>query len=278
MSYKIVVDSCCELPARLKNDKRFECVPIGLEVGSYRVLDDEHFSRNEFLQRVLEYSKCPKSHCPSPVRFKEAYRTSADHVYCITLSSKLSGSYNSAILARDLYMEEYGDKQIHVVDSLSASGGETQLALKLMELEESGAPFEEIVDQIERYRDSIRTYFVPGNLDILRKNGRLTGIKSVVASTLNIKPIMDADCGMIRQRSHANGMNMALKKMAGLAAEEVKNPFTRRLIVTHCNALQRAERVRDYMLEKTDFKESIILETGGISSMYVSNGGVIVTV
>lgn len=278
MSYKIVVDSCCELPARLKKDKRFECVPIGLEVGAYRALDDEHFSRNEFLRRTLEYSKCPKSHCPSPVRFKKAYQTSAEHVYCITLSSKLSGSYNSAALARDLYIEEYGGKQIHVIDSLSASGGETQLVLKLMELEESGAPFEDIVEQIESYRDSIRTYFVPGSLDTLRKNGRLTGIKSVVASSLNIKPVMVSDCGMIRQRSHANGMNMALKKMAGLAADEVKNPFKRRLIITHCNAIQKAERVRDYILEKTDFKESIILETGGISSMYVSSGGVIVTV
>lgn len=277
MSYKIVVDSCCELPPEFKKDKRFERVPIGLEVGGYRVSDDEHFSREEFLRRAAEYSKCPKSHCPSPVRYKVAYKTPAEHVYCITLSSKLSGSYNSAVLARDLYMEEYGKKQIHVVDSLSASGGETQLVLKLMELEESGAPFEKIVSQIESYRDSMRTYFVPGNLDILRKNGRLTGIKSVVASTLNIKPVMDADCGMIRQRLRANGMNMVLKKLAALAAEDVKNTVKRRLIITHCNALQRAERVRDYMLEKADFKECIILDTGGTSSMYVSSGGVIVT-
>ena len=95
MSYKIVVDSCCELPEEYLQDPRFEIVPLGLEVGDYQIQDDENFDQAEFLKKVAECPKCPKSACPSPERFREAYHTEAEHVYVITLSSHLSGSYNS---------------------------------------------------------------------------------------------------------------------------------------------------------------------------------------
>lgn len=277
MSYKIVVDSCCELPEGFLEDARFERVPLGLEVGEYQILDNESFNQEEFLRKVAEYPKCPKSSCPSPERFMEAYHTEAEHVYCVTLSSHLSGSYNSAVLAKDLYAEKYGEKKIHVVDSQSASGGETQLALKLMELEEAGLPFEKIVEEIENYRDSVQTYFVLDNLETLRKNGRLSGVKALVASTLNIKPVMGGDRGEIVQRSQTIGMKKALSKMAELVVNEVKEPSLRRLIITHCNAPQRAEQVKKMVLERVPFHECIIMDTRGVSSMYANDGGIIVT-
>ena len=136
MSYKIVVDSCCELPQELLNDSRFERVPLELTVGDYTISDDDSFDQLDFIKRVAECPTCPKSACPSPERFMNAYNCDAEHVYCITLSAKLSGSYNSAVLATELFEETYGKKQIHVFDSESASVGETQLALYIMKLEE----------------------------------------------------------------------------------------------------------------------------------------------
>ena len=277
MRYKIVVDSCCELPAELLRDRRFERVPLGLEVGDYSILDDEHFDQAEFLRKVAEYPKCPKSSCPSPERFMESYCQEAEHVYAVTLSSHLSGSYNSAELGKSLYHEKYGEKQIHVVDSESASGGEAQIALKIMELEERGLSFEKIVEKIEAFRDSIHTYFVLDNLETLRKNGRLSGVRALVASTLNIKPVMGADKGEIIQKSQTIGIKKALSKMAEFAASEVKNASERRLIITHCNALERAEQVKRMILEKVAFMDCIIMDTRGVSSMYANDGGVIVT-
>ena len=276
MSYKIVVDSCCELPEKYAQDARFERVPLGLEVGEYQILDDENFNQAEFLQKVAEYPKCPKSSCPSPERFMEAYHADAEHIYAVTLSSHLSGSYNSAMLGIDLYREKYGDKQIHVVDSESASGGETQIALKIMELEEQGLSFEEIVKQIESFRSKVHTYFVLDNLETLRKNGRLSNVKAFVASTLNIKPIMAGDKGVIVQRGQCIGMKKALGKMADMVAEAAEQE-KRRLIITHCNAPERAEQVRDMVMAKAGFKECIIMDTCGVSSMYANDGGVIVT-
>lgn len=278
MSYKIVLDSCGELPAKLLGDHRFERVPLGLEVGEYKILDDENFDQAEFLKKVAEYPKCPKSSCPSPERFMESYGApEAEHVYAVTLSSPLSGSYNSAELGKKLYHEKYGDKKIHVVDSRSASGGETQIALKLVDLEEAGLPFEEIVDRIEEFRDNLQTYFVLDNLETLRKNGRLTGVKALVASTLSIKPVMGADKGEIIQRSQTIGIKKALSRMAELVAGEVKDPEEKRLVITHCNAPDRAEQVKKMILDKVSFKECIIMDMRGVSTMYANDGGVIVT-
>lgn len=278
MNYKIVLDSCGELPENLLQDGRFERVPLGLEVGDYQILDDESFDQAEFLRKVAECPKCPRSSCPSPERFMESYRASeAEHVYAVTLSSPLSGTYNSAELGKRMYQEKYGDKEIHVVDSRSASGGETQIALKLADLEEAGFPFQEIVKRIEEFRDNLNTYFVLDNLETLRKNGRLTGVKAFVASTLSIKPVMGADKGEIIQRSQTIGIKKALSKMAELVAAEVKRPEEKRLVITHCNALARAEQVKKMILEKVTFKECIIMDMRGVSSMYANDGGVIVT-
>ena len=277
MSFKIVVDSCCELPEEYLQDPRFEIVPLGLEVGDYRIQDDENFDQAEFLKKVAESPQCPRSACPSPEKFREAYCTEAEHVYAITLSSHLSGSYNSAVLGMNLYWEKYGKKQIHVVDSESASCGETQIVKKLVELEEQGLPFEEIVKQIEEFRSNMHTYFVLESLEALRKNGRLSNLKAFVANALNIKPVMGATPqGTICQKDQARGMNRALKRMADYVAEEIKNPAEKIVAISHCNCPERAQFVKEEIAKRISVKDFLILDTAGVSSLYASDGGIIV--
>lgn len=277
MNYKIVIDSCCELPDYLKNDSRFESVPLGLEVGDYHILDDEKFDQADFLKRVSECPNCPKSSCPSPERYMEAYKTEAERVYVVTLSSKLSGSYNSAEVGKKLYCEEYGEKQIHVVDSQSASCGEAQIVLKLIDLEEQGLSFEKIVAQIEKFRDDLNIYFVLDNLDTLRKNGRLSGVKSVVASTLSIKPVMSAIEGNIIQKGQAIGIKKAMNKLIDYAMAELDRTKEHRLVISHCNCPEKARYVIEKLEKLFAFKEIIVLDTAGISSMYANDGGLLVS-
>lgn len=277
MRYKIVADSCCELPEKYRNNERIELVPLGLQIGDYHIIDDENFDQADFLRRVAESPTCAKSSCPSPERFCEAYRTDAEHIYVITISAKLSGTYNSAILGMNLYHEEYGEKKIHVIDSESASCGEAQIALQLMDLEEQGLSFEEIVEKIEKFRDELGIHFILDNLETLRKNGRLTGVKALVASTLNIKPLMGADKGEIVQKGQCIGMKKALSRLADMVVESVKNREKNRLVITHCNALARAEMMRDLILAKAAFKECIIMDTRGLSTLYANEGGIIVS-
>lgn len=277
MSYKIVVDSCCELPENLKKDPHFQIVPLGLEVGEYQIMDDENFDQAEFLRKVAEYPGCPRSSCPSPEKYMEAYRGEAQRVYVVTLSSHLSGSYNSAELGKNLYQEHYGEKQILVVDSESASCGESQIALKIREMEEAGLSFEKISEKIHKFRDEMLTYFVLDNLETLRKNGRLSKMKALVATTLSIKPLLAGEKGEIVQRGQGIGMKKALNKLVEHVVTEVPDPQERRLMITHCNAPERAELVKKTILSRAAFKEAIVLDTAGISSMYANDGGIIVT-
>ena len=277
MSYKIVVDSCCELPENYKKDSRFQIVPLGLEVGDYVIQDDENFNQKEFLQKVADYPLCPKSSCPSPEKYREAYHDEADEVYAVTLSSHLSGSYNSAELGRSLYGEKYGEKKIHVVDSESASCGETQLVEKIIACKEAGLGFEETVKAVETFKREMRTYFVLDNLETLRKNGRLSSVKALVASTLNIKPVMVGNWGVIEQKGQAIGINKALAKMADCIVGDVEKPEERTLMITHCNCPERAEFMRGLMEKRASYKRVLIMDTAGVSSMYANDGGVIVT-
>ena len=277
MSYKIVVDSCCDLPEEYRKDPRFEIVPLGLEVGDYHIMDDDNFNQKEFLEKVATSDQCPKSACPSPDRYMRAYTTDAEDVYVVTLSSHLSGSYNSAILGKEIYHEELGDKNIYVADSLSAACGETQIALKAMELAESGLSFEEVITLLETYRDKMNTYFVLDNLDTLRKNGRLSGMKAFVASTLNIKPICAGNHGDIVQRGQGVGIKKALIKMTELVVRETEHPEEKRLMISHCNCFERAMVVKDMIMAKAPFQDVIVVDTAGVASMYANDGGIVVT-
>lgn len=279
MNYKIIVDSCGELTEEMKASGRYETASLEIELQGKHIVDDETFDQEEFLKLVAESPECPKSSCPSPERYMEAYHCDAEHIYAVTLSAELSGSYNSAVLGRNLYEEEYGEKKIHIFNSRSASVGETLIALKAAECEEKGMSFEETVETVEAYIEEQHTYFVLETLDTLRKNGRLTGLKSVMATALNIKPVMGATPeGTICQLGQARGIKKALVKMVEQVAEDVKNSKDKILAIAHCNCRDRAEAVKNMILEKINVKDVIILDTAGISSMYAADGGVIVVV
>jgi EDD domain protein, DegV family len=279
MSYKIIVDSCGELTKEMKASGKFETASLEIDVNGHHMVDDDTFDQSLFLKYVKESPECPKSSCPSPKRYMEGYCCEADRVYAVTLSAELSGSYNSAVLGKNLYTEEYGEKDIYVFNSRSASIGETLIALKIQECEEQGLSFAETVRRVEEYIEGQNTYFVLETLETLRKNGRLTGLKAVMATALNIKPVMGATPeGTICQLGQARGVKKALVKMGEHVIADVKNSKEKILAISHCNCRERAESVKEMLKSKADFKNIIILDTAGISSMYAADGGIIVVV
>ena len=279
MSYKVIVDSCGELTEDMKKSGLFETASLSMEVGGVRIIDDDTFDQADFLRRVAASPECPKSSCPSPEEYMESYHCEAERVYAVTLSAELSGSYNSAELGKKLYKEEYGEKDIYIFNSRSASVGETLIAMKIQECEDSGMSFQEVIDTVEQYIAGQNTYFVLENLDTLRKNGRLTGIKAIVASALNIKPVMGAKPeGIICQLGQARGMKRALAKMADHIIEDLENPKEKILAISHCNCEERALEVQRMLLEKINVRSSFIIDTAGISTMYASDGGIILVI
>lgn len=279
MSYRIIMDSCGELTEEMKKSGHYLTASLAIDVDDYHIIDDETFDQKTLLEKVAASPNSPKSSCPSPETYMEGYHCDAEHVYAVTLSAELSGSYNSAVLGKDLYIEEYGEKDIHVFNSCSASIGETLIGLKIAECEEKGMSFKEVVDTVEKYISEQVTYFVLETLEILRKNGRLSNLKAAVATALNIKPVMGSTPeGTICQLGKARGMKKALSKMVEEIEKYPNDVSDRILAISHCNCPERAESVKKMIMEKIHPKDVFILDTAGISTLYAADGGIIVVI
>ena len=279
MSYKIAIDSCGELLNEWKDDERIESVPLTLMVGGESIIDDETFDQKDFLKKVAACLECPKSACPSPERYMKAYECEADHIYAVTLSSELSGSYNSAVLGKSLFLEDNPGKKIHVFNSRSASGGESLIAMKIVECEEKGLSFEKIIETVDKYIEEMSTFFVLENLETLRKNGRLSRVKALVASALKIKPVMGSTPeGSICQLDQARGMNKAIVKMVEHVGEKGINIHEKTVAITYCNCPERAKMLEEAIRERLNPAKIVVMDTAGVSSMYANDGGVIVAV
>ena len=277
MAYKIIGDSCCDFTREEKEKYGIITIPLSLFVDGEEVIDDDDFQQLDFIQKVAKSQQSVKSACPAPEAYMNAYQAEGD-IYVVTLSAKLSGSYNSAMVAVDMYEEEFGKKNIHVFDSKSAAAGQYLICKKIMELAEKGLPFEEVVETVETFIAGMKTYFVLESLETLRKNGRLSNVKAMVANVLNIKPVMSAKDGEIIQLGQARGIQKALTKMVEAMKMEGVNLEEKTLILSHCNNLERANKVKEEILQLAKVKEVIIIDTRGVSTLYANDGGIIIAV
>ena len=296
MKCRYVGDSCCEFPAEFLENHDCMRIPLTIWVGEEEFIDDESFDQALFLKKVAAYPKWPRSACPSPEQFMEAFKGDWDIIFVSTLSADLSGSFNSAVLAKSLFESSraarpdtnkdygetpFGEKKaplIHVFNSRSASCGEAQVLMKAASLIESGHSFEDTVRLTEDFLyNDLKTYFVLQDMEALRKNGRLTRMQALAATALNIKPVCFGNRGIIEQAALARGTKKALEKMVDISLKEVNDTSDRILFISHCNCPERAEAVREIYLKKASFLKSLIIDQAGISSLYASDGGIIAT-
>ena len=277
MSFHIVCDSCTDLTEEDLKKGCYTLVPLTLLVDGEEIIDDETFDQADFLAKVAASKESVKSACPAPESYMEAY-SKADDIYVVTLSAEVSGSYNSAVLGKNLYEEENGTKNIHVVNSRGAATTQVLIARKLNEYASQGMPFEEVVDKIEEYTTSLRTYFVLETLEVLRKNGRLSRLSATIAGALNIKPVMiGTRDGVIQKAAQARGMKKALAKMVEHMGSEGRDLTRRQFVISHCNCYERAVYVKELIKKHLHAEDVDIVDTKGVSSLYACDGGIIVS-
>lgn len=276
MDYRILVDSCTDLTEKLKEDEHIKVIPLTLRIDERVFVDNESFNQREFLKVMKESHNSPKSSCPSPQDYMKEFDYEGD-IYVVTLSSALSGSNNSAELAKKLYQEDHPDKNIAIFDSRSASVGQTLITMKIKEYIREGHKFDDIVSKVNDFRSGMNTKFVLESLENLKKSGRLSHLKAIIANVLNIKPIMAGTTeGTITKLEQARGINKALITMAKIIEQDVIRPKDRILAVAHCNCFERAVFIKDEILKRVSFKDYLIVDTAGVSSMYANEGGIIV--
>lgn len=274
MSFKIVVDSCCEMTPQMRVDECFVKVPLSISCNGSTFIDDETFDQADLLWAMKQSKDAPATACPSPQAYLDSYQN-ADDVYAVTLSALLSGSFNSAQQARALLEEEQPGVNCYVFNSCSAVCGETAIALKIKELAESGMPFKKVVREVEQFIARMKTLFVLEDLENLRKNGRLTKLQAVVTGALKIKLFCHATPeGEIGKVGQALTVKQALTKMVDKAAADPEHEG-RPLIITHVNCLERAFQVKAMVESKCKFGSISITDAGGITTVYANDGGIV---
>ncbi len=276
MSYKIIVDSCCDLTKQMLKEPCFVKVPLTIRSNGSSFVDDDTFDQADLLWSMKQSEDAPSTACPSPQDYLDSYQCGVDDVYVVTLSALLSGSHNSAEQARVLLEEEEPQVNVHVFNSCSASSGEVLIALKIRELAESGLPFKHVVREVEQYIYEMNTMFVLESLENLRKNGRLTKLQAVVTGALKIKLFMGATPeGEICKLGQALTVKQALNKLVDKIASDPGHKG-RTIAITHCNCLDRAFQVKQQIEAKCQAGEILILEAGGITTVYANDGGIVV--
>lgn len=277
MSFKIIVDSCCDLTAGQLHQGPFLRVPLILSIGGEDIVDDETFDQAHLILRMRESEEPPKTACPSPAQYLDAFEEAqAEDLYVVTLSALLSGSHNVAAQARAIWLEEHPEARVHIFNSCSAAAGEVALAMKLLELAGSGMDFQTVVEKASQFISSMTTYFVLEDLEHLRKNGRLTGALAIVTGALKIKLLMGATPeGQIKKVGQALSVKQALTRMVSLMAADPGH-VGRTLSIVHCNDLDRALYVRELVLKSCQFKDILISEARGVTTVYANDGGIVV--
>lgn len=281
MRYKIVVDSCCDLTPEMREWDNLEAVPLTLQIGDYIIPDDENFDQDDFIARMKANNGSAKSACPAPDAFKKAYEGEYDAVFALTITDKLSGTYNSALQGKMLYEEEYNDnKKIYVFNSLATSGIETIIAREIKKFGDDGKDFDEIVSYIDDYIiNHTGLYFCLDSLNALKQNGRLFALAAGLLEKINLKLVCKAKDGNISPSGKDLTINRALVKMAKLIAQELedKDLSDKTLIITHVCCEERAKFVASKIAEKAIFGNVEILRASGLNSLYASDGGIIVS-
>lgn len=284
MAYKLVVDSCCDITEDMKSWQDFEIVPLTLQIGDYVIQDDADFDQDSFISKMEASNELAKSACPSPEAFAEACESDYDEVYLLTITDKLSGSYNSAMQGVDLYREEHDDgKKIHVFNSLATSGLETIMAHKIKELADSGKPFEEVIAEVEEYCvKNCGLYFCLESLDALKGNGRLFNLAANVIEALRVKLICRrTDYGNISVAGKDLTQKRALSKLANLVAKDTEGCDLKQkvCIISHVCCKDKADYVKELICGACSYppENVIVIKASGLNSLYASNGGIIVS-
>lgn len=276
MKFKIVADSSCDLNKELRERLNIDLVPLTIEIDGKRYSDDKNLNLDRMMEEMKESKDCPRTSCPSPQDFIEGFKGEED-IFAVTISSALSGTYNSAVLAKDLMLDEVMGKFIYVFDTLSASVGETLVSMKILEVAKNNYDKLQVVEKVNEYIKEMKTYFVLDSLDNLIKAGRMNLLKGKVASLLSIKPILKGnENGEIEKVDSVRGKKKAMKRLVEVIGEYGEKLEEKVLGIGHCRCFEKAVKLKKEIMKRYDFKEIVIVEMGGLSSVYANQGGIVI--
>jgi DegV family protein with EDD domain len=278
---RVVSDSGCDLPIEMKTEilsgasEPIEIVPLTMQVDDRIFTDGVDFDTSMYLE-AMESSKNPvRTAAPSPMQYLEKFKQSGS-VFVVTLSSKLSASYSNAMIAKNQYLEEVGSKFIHVFDSLTASAGQTLVALKIREFIKKNLTESEIVTKVSDFIDNMNTFVLLEKYGNLVKNGRVSPYIAKIAGLLSIYPICLATDGEIKKVTQARGTANVMAKVVDIVASKKLDFENMILSISHVGCLDKALKYKEALLSKVKFREVFINDTLGLCTTYAERGGIVI--
>lgn len=274
---RIVTDSSCDLNNEIAEKYNIEIVPLNIAFGDDIYADGE-IEKAEFYKMMADSPVLPKTSCPSPERFMRSYEGEEEEILVITLASKLSGTYSTAVLAKSMFEEEYPNKKVAVIDTETGSIGQGLLIVKAAQLAEEGKGLDEIVSIIESLKKDIVFYGSLETLENAIKGGRINPIAGKLINALNFKVIVKIGNGEVNPCDKARGDNNSLKKVVENVSSSIKKGEVKSLAIAHANCLDKALKVKEMMLKNHNFKSIMISEVGAVMGTYASKGAVLISV
>lgn len=277
MGIKIITDSACDLSREYIDNNNIGLLSLVLNLNGEIIKDDlgKTLSYKDFYGQMRE-GATPTTSQVNAHEFEEEfinYVKNGDSIICITLSSSLSGTFNSANIARNNILEEYPDANILVVDSLSVASGQGLLVVKACEMRDRGLSAEEIVSWLEENKNKVIHSFIVDSLNHLKRGGRISGATAAIGGLLNIKPSLYIDDeGKVMQGEKIKGKKKVLKFLVNEVKEKAVNSENETLYICHGDCLEDAETLKNMILEEVKFKDVVINYVGNVIGAHAGPG------
>lgn len=272
MNIKIVSDSSCDL--KQVDGAIFESAPLKIITTEREYVDNADLDVIGMLADLKAYKGKSHSSCPNSAEYLAAFGD-AENVFCVTITSGLSGSYNAANAAAKEYMSEHPERHVHVIDSLSAGAENALLVEKLCALVSEGKNFEEVKAEITEYHNHTRLVFALESMHNLVNNGRVSPIAAKVAGLLGIRAVGKAsDVGTLEMTGKSRGpMATANDLLSNMIGDGYKGGRVR---IHHANNPASADLLKTKILEKFPEADIVVAMTGGLCSFYAEEGGLMI--
>lgn len=279
--YTIMTDSCCDLPRKYIEDNNIPYVSLTCRFAGDEYPDDFGVSLDyKTFYNGMRRGEIPKTSQPNAEAFYKVFKeivTEGRDVIYICVSSGLSGTYNSANIAKDMIAEEYKDTRVVIVDILTASLGQGLMVINAVELKKSGASFEDVVSYLEKSRHNLNTYITVDDLNHLKRGGRISLTAAIIGMVLHIKPILTInDEGKVLPVLKVKGRKSAVNKLAEYVFKRIENPEEQIISICHGDTELEAEKLKELILKEIKVKDIIINYVGPVVGTYGGPGALAV--
>lgn len=276
---KLITDGSCDLSKEIIESSKVEIVDVMVSFGDKSYSTRTDITIPEFYEMMKDYSELPKTSCPSPNQFLDAFDCEEDNIIVLCLTSKLSGIYNSAVLAKNMYEEENeSKKRIEIIDSTTGSIGQALLVSKIANMIDEDKSMDEIVETIEKLKHELVFYGALHTLENAIKGGRINALAGKIIGALNLKAIVHITDGLVKPMDKARGDKNSINKVIDYIKNNVNKTSGTKLAIGHANCPERAMKVKEVLENYHDFKEVYVMEIGPSMGVYTSEGAVLVAV